>query len=52
MTTHHLGQARRLADQVLFLHQGRLLEQTPADAFFAEPKSEEARAFLRGDLLW
>jgi tungstate transport system ATP-binding protein len=52
MTTHHLGQARRLADHVLFLHQGRLVDQAPADAFFAEPKSEEARAFLRGDLLW
>ena len=30
MTTHDLGQARRLADEVLFLHQGRLVEQAPA----------------------
>lgn len=52
MTTHDLGQARRLADQVLFLHHGRLLEQTPADEFFREPRSAEARSFIRGELLW
>jgi tungstate transport system ATP-binding protein len=52
MTTHDLGQARRLADHVLFLHRGRLVEEAPADAFFARPRSAEARAFLEGDLLW
>ncbi|MCO6414957.1 ATP-binding cassette domain-containing protein [Siccirubricoccus sp. KC 17139] len=52
MTTHDLGQARRLAAEVLFLHRGRLLEQTPAARFFAGPESAEARAFLRGELLW
>jgi tungstate transport system ATP-binding protein len=52
MTTHDLGQARRLADQVLFLHRGRLLELSAAKDFFAEPRSKEARAFLTGDLLW
>lgn len=52
MTTHDLGQARRLADEVLFLHHGRLLEQTPAAEFFHEPRTPEARAFIRGELLW
>jgi len=52
MTTHDLGQARRLADEVAFLHQGRLLERAPAARFFAEPETREARAFLQGDLLW
>lgn len=52
MTTHDLGQARRLADEVLFLNRGRLVEQTPADRFFDTPRTEEAKAFLRGDLLW
>ena len=52
MTTHDLGQARRLADEVLFLHHGRLLEHAPADRFFTAPGSAEARAFLRGELLW
>ena len=52
MTTHDLGQARRLADEVLFLHRGRLLEHSPAAAFFSQPQSAEAAAFLNGDLLW
>ncbi len=51
MTTHDLAQARRLASEVLFLHQGRLLEQTPASEFFAAPRSEPARRFLAGELL-
>jgi tungstate transport system ATP-binding protein len=52
MTTHDMAQARRMADEVLFLHRGRLIEQTPAADFFASPTSAEARAFLQGELLW
>lgn len=52
MSTHDLGQARRLADRVLFLHRGRLAEDAPAKEFFAGPRSAEARAFLAGELLW
>ena len=46
MSTHLLGQARRLSDQVIFLHEGRLTEVTPADEFFQQPRSPEARRFL------
>jgi tungstate transport system ATP-binding protein len=52
MSTHDLGQARRLASRVLFLHRGRLVEDAPAPAFFAGPASAEARAFLAGELIW
>jgi tungstate transport system ATP-binding protein len=52
MTTQDLGQARRLAGEVLFLHRGRLLDHAPATAFFAGPKAPEAAAFLRGELVW
>lgn len=52
MTTHNLGQARRLAQHVAFLHRGRLIEHRPADNFFAGPETPEARAFLAGDLIW
>jgi tungstate transport system ATP-binding protein len=52
MTTHDLGQARRLADEIVFLHQGRALEISPADDFFAGPIDASAQAFLRGELLW
>ena len=52
MTTHDLSQARRLADEVMFLHRGRLLEKAPARDFFNGPQNDMAKAFLRGDLLW
>jgi tungstate transport system ATP-binding protein len=52
MTTHNLGQAKRLGDEILFLSQGRLIERTPVDRFFAKPASPEADAFIRGELPW
>ena len=52
MTTHDLGQARRLGDDIVFLNRGRVLEQDTSTAFFAEPKTPEAKAFVNGDLLW
>jgi len=52
MCTHDLGQARRLADEVMFLHRGRILEYSNAADFFAAPKNDLAQAFLRGELLW
>ncbi|MGH8608092.1 MAG: ATP-binding cassette domain-containing protein, partial [Gammaproteobacteria bacterium] len=52
MTTHDLGQARRLADEVLFLHHGRLIERGDAISFFKQPETPEAGAFIRGELLW
>ena len=52
LTTHNLGQARRLAEDVAFLHRGRLIEHRPAAEFFAGPQAPEARAFLAGDLIW
>jgi tungstate transport system ATP-binding protein len=51
MTTHDLGQARRLADEVIFIHHGRVLEHTPADAFFSAPTTAKAAAYLKGELL-
>jgi tungstate transport system ATP-binding protein len=52
MVTHNLGQARRLGDEVLFIHQGRLVERSVADQFFKQPTSVEAAAFIRGELPW
>lgn len=50
LTTQNLGQARRLADEILFLFNGRLLEQAPADRFFRAPETTEARAFVDGEI--
>jgi tungstate transport system ATP-binding protein len=52
MTTHDLGQAHRLADEILFMNKGRLVEQRPADRFFEHPQTAEAAAFIKGELLW
>ena len=52
MVTHNLGQARRLGDEILFLHEGRLVERAPADRFLKHPASAEAVSFLEGELPW
>lgn len=51
MSTHDLGQARRLAHHVAFFAGGRLVEHASASHFFTHPASEEARGFLAGDLV-
>ncbi len=52
MVTHNLGQAHRLADEILFLHEGRLVERAPAERFLKRPASSEAAQFLEGELPW
>ena len=52
MATHNLGQARRLGDEVIYLHQGRVVERAPADRFFSQPATAEAAAFIKGELPW
>ena len=51
MATHDLGQARRLASDVVFLARGRVVEHAPAPQFFAEPATGEAKRFLAGELV-
>jgi tungstate transport system ATP-binding protein len=52
MTTHNLGQARRLGDEILFIDGGRLVERAPVERFFGAPESPQAAAFMRGELPW
>lgn len=51
MTTHDLGQARRLAGNIVMLHRGSVVETGDAQSFFAAPQSNAARRFLAGELL-
>lgn len=51
MATHDIGQARRLANEVVFLLNGHLHETGPADAFFAGPATPEAAGFLGGQIV-
>ncbi|MFK0086121.1 amino acid ABC transporter ATP-binding protein [Pseudomonas sp. NPDC090755] len=45
--THEMGFAREVADRVLFFDHGKLLEDSPPEAFFTSPKDLRAQAFLR-----
>lgn len=51
VATHDMGQARRMATEVLFLLHGRVHEVGAAKTFFDAPATPEAAAFLRGDIL-
>jgi tungstate transport system ATP-binding protein len=51
MSTHDLGQAKRLAGDIILLHRGRLVEYGPAADFFAAPRTAAAKAFITGELL-
>lgn len=51
MTTHDVGQAQRLGRDVLFLNRGQICERASAEDFFNATASEEAKAFLRGDIV-
>jgi len=51
MSTHDIGQARRLAQRVLLMAGGRIIESAPADRFFDAPATDGGRRYLRGELL-
>ncbi len=52
MTTHDLGQAKRLADEIIFMNRGAIVERSDTKRFFQGPETPEARAFIDGRLLW
>jgi tungstate transport system ATP-binding protein len=51
MSTHDLGQARRIAGEIVLLHRGRIVETASASDFFTAPRSDAARKFIAGELL-
>ena len=46
VVTHEMGFARRVADRIVFMDEGRVIEQAPPAEFFANAKNERTRAFL------
>jgi glutamate/aspartate transport system ATP-binding protein len=46
VVTHEMGFARRVANRVIFMDEGAIVEDTPKDTFFTKPKSERAAQFL------
>ncbi len=51
MSTHDLGQAKRVGSEIVLLHRGRAIESGTTEMFFAKPQTEEARKFIAGELL-
>jgi len=50
VVTHILRQARRIADYVVFLYMGELVEHGPADRFFNSPEDDRTRAYIKGEI--
>lgn len=51
LVTHDIGQARRLGQNIVFVHRGRLVESEAAEPFFRNPQSGAARAYLGGEIV-
>ncbi|NLV22083.1 MAG: ATP-binding cassette domain-containing protein, partial [Syntrophomonadaceae bacterium] len=49
LVTHNLFQARRLADEVIFIYDGRIIERGSAESIFDDPRDQRTLAFLHGD---
>lgn len=52
MVTHDIGQAKRLADDVVFMHRGQVTDHMAARDFFAKPSSKAAKAYLDGEIVF
>ena len=48
IVTHEMGFARKVADRIVFMDKGAIVEQASPEVFFTEPKTERARQFLAG----
>lgn len=51
LVSHDQGQARRLADEIVFISDGQVAEQSPANPFFTAPRTPVAKAYLAGEIL-
>jgi tungstate transport system ATP-binding protein len=52
LVTHNLFQAKRLADEVFFIHEGRIIEQGPSKTIFEKPVDSRTAAFLKGETVF
>ncbi|MDD5695332.1 MAG: phosphate ABC transporter ATP-binding protein, partial [Bacteroidales bacterium] len=50
VVTHILRQARRIADNIIFMYLGEVIEQGPAEEIFSNPREEKTKAYIKGGL--
>ena len=46
VVTHEMGFAKKVANRVIFMDEGKIIEDTKKEDFFANPKSDRAKDFL------
>ncbi|MCY1558113.1 Glutamine transport ATP-binding protein GlnQ [compost metagenome] len=46
IVTHEMSFARKVADRIIFMDKGKIIEQAPPEEFFEQPKTERAKTFL------
>lgn len=51
LVTHDIGQARRLAREIVFVHRGRVVERASSERFFDHPETQAAEAYLKGEII-
>ena len=51
LVTHDIGQAKRLADTVLFMHRGRIVERAASADFFDHPTEQASKDFIEGRIV-
>jgi tungstate transport system ATP-binding protein len=51
LVTHDIGQARRLAREIVFVHRGQVIERATAERFFDRPETQAAEAYLKGEII-
>ena len=51
MVAHDLAQAKRVADEIILMHNGRIIERAATEVFFDRPQSETTAAFIAGNIL-
>jgi tungstate transport system ATP-binding protein len=52
MVTHNIFQARRIADQVIFINQGKIIEMGPTEKIFSKAENESTRQFVEGRMVY
>ncbi len=52
IVTHNIFQARRIAHEVIFIHDGRIVEAGPTEKLFTEPKDPRTKAFVEGRMIY
>jgi len=52
MVTHNMFQAKRVADRVIFMYRGSIVEEADSEKIFSSPREDLTRGFISGTMVW